>query len=165
MPFAWQDGSWCTYLTIQSSHFVVRTTWPRHKQSPAQYIPSWRVQGTSKPDWRLTVAQHWVKGVSWRFTRELSHHRCFVLSGWEWIISKRPRQSTHKTNRTHTGIYTQQRHKIFYMFRPSMGAFIRESLKCLKWCFRIGPLYAPQSHTCTRVKVSIKTKTKPPMKC
>jgi len=68
-----------TYLTLQSSHFVVRKTWSRDTQTPTQYMPSWRVQGTSKPDWRLKVAQHWVKGVSWRFTCKLPHHRCCAL--------------------------------------------------------------------------------------
>jgi len=74
-----ESASVSTYLTVQSSHFVVRNSWSRDTQTPTQHMPSWRLQGTSKADWRLNVAQHSVKGVSWRFTCKLSHHHCCAL--------------------------------------------------------------------------------------
>ena len=47
-----------------------------------------------------------------------------------------------------------------------MGAIIIwEPSQWLKQSFRNGPLYAAQSHTCTCIKITIKTKEKPPIKC
>jgi len=72
---------------------------------------------------------------------------------------------THKTNLTRTGICTQQMHKMYsYVFRHSVGAIIRESSQWLMQCFRNGPLYAAQSHACTRIEVFFKTQEIPPVK-
>ena len=77
-----------------------------------------------------------------------------IFSSLYFQIANMRTKSTHKTNLTYTIVYTQEMPQISsYMFKHSLGTFIRETSQWLKLCFPNGPQHVAQSHTCTRTKV------------